>query len=252
MQSSYSLIKKERALDGEVKHVSTQLSDLVQIKHQEVEAKQIEEKPNEEVSYKEVADKIIEHARSEAGSILLEAKMRAAVTEKEAYEKGYSQGKQNGLEDAEKQVSEVIIPQAEAKAQQIVKDAEDMMMSAKAKYNEYMNMKEKDVVNVALTIAKKIMRKVSLEEDGISNIIDDEFNNISNEKNIIIYCNSAHIEELEEKKEMLKTKSNITGEIIIVKNNSIQPGNVIIQKENGKIEAGIDIGLEKMKEAILN
>ena len=68
--------------------------------------------------------------------------------------------------------------------------------------------------------------------------------------NCVIRCNESHVEEFKANIENWKKKYDISGEIFIMADNKLEPGNAWIEKSSGKMEIGIDIGLEKLEQAI--
>ena len=112
MQSSYNLIKKGAAKQGESKVISTEYNikkavfevidtEKEEKEEEEVKAPQID--PEELLKrYEDIGQRIIQDAKKEKQIIVLRAQMDANVAEKKAYEKGYEQGLQNGYDDGYK------------------------------------------------------------------------------------------------------------------------------------------------------
>ena len=109
MQSSYSLIKSGFAKQGESKVISTQYVSTMpvnedvqeEVEEEVVKAPRID--PEELLKrYEDIGQRIIQDAKKEKQVILLRAQVGINAAEKEAYEKGYAQGTENGYDDGYK------------------------------------------------------------------------------------------------------------------------------------------------------
>ena len=248
MQSSYSLIKKDQALSGELMKIST---NYVAKTTDRYDSKEIESEANMIGNFEAIGAGIIKEAQRKRDQILLESRTQGALIEKNAYEKGYNQGIQNGHEDGKKEAIEATIPQARKEAEDIINKAGSILSGAEQDYNEYLNNKTRDIINLAFSIAEKILKKEVLKENGIDQIIEEAFKLAKGEQNIIIRCNSIYEDELKGKIQIWKANYNITGEIFVLISEDIEPGNAIIEKNSGKMQVGVDIGLEKIMKAIV-
>lgn len=247
MQSSYSLIKKDQVLSGELMKISTNYS----IKTSDEYASNNKNEENMMGNYEFIGAGIIKEAQRKRDQILLESRTQGALIEKNAYETGYNQGIQNGHEDGKKEAVEATIPRARKEADEIISKAEVILSRAEQDYNDYLNQKEQDIIRLAFSIAKQILKKEVLKDEGIDKIIEDAVSLAKGEKNIIIRCNSIYEKELKGKIQIWKDNYNITGEIFILINDDIEPGSAMVEKNSGKMKVGIDVGLERIMKAIV-
>lgn len=251
MQSSFSLIKKDYALEGTEKKISTEY-----VKKKKIIPKDTIEKPSEVngdlivEQYQRIADGILEDARRKRDKMLLEAADNAKVIEREAYEKGYEEGKRNGLEDGKKEAYEVIIPDAKERASNIINNAEAIMNSATDQYNKYLDERKEDILNLSIKIAEQILKTEIVVSEGIVSMVENAMKDIKGESSVIIKANIDDIESIKKNIEKWKITQNIKDGIFVLED-TISRGNVIIEKESGTVELGIDIGMQKIKEAIL-
>ncbi len=259
MQSSYSIIKKNCALDAEKKKISTEYiskEKKLEIEENFEEEIQKEVYSKEEIDslitrYEEIGKRIIQDANNEKQGIILRGTMQAQNLEKEAYEKGYEEGLQNGYDDGYKKVYDENIDLAKAKSQEIIDKAEDVLRSANENYAEYLEDKKSDIVKLSLEIAKNILRKELSHEDSMNLLVEEAIKLSKGEENLIIKCNSLHVEELKAQVNRWKVSYLIKDEIFILKDDFIEPGNATIEKPNGKVIVGFDIGMEAIKKEIL-
>ncbi|WP_252231535.1 FliH/SctL family protein [Clostridium sp. ZBS15] len=259
MQSSYSIIKKNCALDAEKKKISTEyISKKKKTEFEENIEEELQEKfySKEEVDaliekYEEIGKRIIQDANNEKQGIILRGTMQAQNLEKEAYEKGYEEGLKNGYDDGYKKAYDENIDLAKAKSQEIIDKAEDVLRSANENYAKYLEDKKSDILKLSLEIAKNILRKELGHEDSMNLLVEEAIQLSKDEENLIIKCNSLHAEELKSQVNRWKISYSIKDEIFILNDDFIEPGNAIIEKPNGKVIVGFDIGMEAIKKEIL-
>lgn len=262
MQSSYSLIKKGEAKQGESKVISTEYNIKKAVfevidtgkekEEEEVEVKAPQIDPEELLKrYEDIGQRIIQDAKKEKQVILLRSQMDANVAEKKAYEKGYEQGLQNGYDDGYRKAYDETIDAAKAEAAEIVSKAELLLKSAHDNYAEYLENKKADVLKLALEIAESITRKALGNEDSINQIVEEAFKISKGEENVILRANSIHIEELKAQVDRWKISYGIKNEIFILSDDFMEPGNAILEKPSGIVKVGVDIGMEQIRKEIL-
>ena len=266
MQSSYSLIKNGLATTGERKVITTEYVSKAQnaameeekkkqmeeeLKREEEEAKAPKIDPEELLKrYEEIGKRIIQDAENEKKALLLRIQMEASNAEKDAYEKGYEQGIQNGYDDGYKKAYDETIENAQKQAADIVGKAEELLRSAQADYADYLDRKKTEVIKLALNIAESITRTTLSESDALNGIIEDAFKISKGEESIILRANSIHIEELKKNCERWKLSYAIKNEIFVITDDSMEPGNAILEKPSGIVKVGVDIGMEQVEKAI--
>lgn len=264
MQSSYSLIKKASVKQGENKVVSTKyiiknpvIEETEEIedveKEEEIVVKVPEIDPEELLKrYEDIGQRIIQDAKREKQVIDLRAQMEANAAEKKAYEKGYEQGLQNGYDDGYKKAYDETIDVAKAEAAEIVNKAELLLKSAHENYSEYLEAKKVEIVKLALEIAESIAQKALSNDNSMNSIIEEAFKISKGEDNVILKVNSIHVEELKTQVDRWKIAYGIKNEIFIITDESMEPGNAILEKPSGIVKVGVDIGMEQIREALFN
>ncbi|AOR22927.1 FliH/SctL family protein [Clostridium taeniosporum] len=259
MQSSYSIIKKNCALDAEKKRISTEYvyrKNKTELDSEDDELIEEEVYSKEEVEaliekYEEIGKRIIQDANNEKQAIILKGTMEAEKLEKEGYEKGYAEGLQNGYDDGYKKVYDENIDLAKAKAQEIVDKAENILKSANENYGKYMEEKKSDIIKLSLEIAKNILKKELSYEESMNSLVEEAIELSKGEENLIIKCNSIHIEELKSQVNRWKISYSIQDEIFVLNDDFMEPGNAVIEKPNGKVVVGLEIGMEAIRKEIL-
>lgn len=253
MQSSYKVIKNNNVITAGEKAIVTEyekgINQLIESEGGPIctEAINLDE-------YRAMADKILKAASNKRDSIIGDANIRAIEIEREAYEKGYTQGNQNGYEDGNKagytEAYDNNIDRALEEANNIIENANNILLNAKKDYEDYMSEKKMDILELVMQIATTVVRKELEMPEGITHMVDEVIEKSKNSKSFVIRCNEVHVDELSNRVEIWKQTYAQEANIFIVNDNLLEPGNAIIEKENGKTTVGIDIGLEKIREEI--
>lgn len=247
MQSSYRVIKNNYVKSGEEKVVETkffkesgeEISEEINLNHH-----------IEHLNYKEKYDEIVNEANELKQKIIEKSYVKAKEIEKSAYEKGYSEGKNNGYEDGYREAYDKNINEGLLKREEIINEANSILMRCHEDYEDYLKEKSNDIIDLSLTIAEKIVRKSLQAPEGLNEIIYDEIKNSRASKTFIIRCNELHVEEIKQKIVNWNETSGNQLKIFVVVDNSIEAGNAVIEKENGKIEVGIDAGMKKIQQSL--
>lgn len=253
MHLSYNVIKENRTIAKESKKITTE--SIVEIKSDEVAGNinsvTLEEAQAYISNYERLGQNIIEDAKRKRDEYIYGASEKAAVIEREAYEKGYTQGIANGEEDGRKKAYESCIPEATKEAEEIILKAEKILASAQDMFESYLEEKKKEIIELSVSIAEQILKREVTDKASINGLVEEAIKLSKGEENVVIRCNPMYEEELQKQIPVWKTLNNILGEIFVLVDDSMECGNAVVEKKTGKIIVGLDIGLERIKEAIL-
>lgn len=252
MQSSYNLIKSASALDSSKKIIETNYT--VQIDEEGRNEPEISIEDEFRKNYEAIGFNIIRKAKIEAEDIKKKSQIIADEIEKRAYEEGYNQGKENGYEDGyEKGYAEAIEKvklETEKEIKERIDRAEKILEEANKEYKEYLLKKEKEILRLSFDMANIIAKSEIKLSEGILPLIENVLEEAKGEENIIIKCNNIHSKAIKEKVDYYKKAYAIKGEIFILEDELMEPGNAIIDKGTGKAVIGLDIALEKLENAL--
>ena len=256
MQLSYNLIRKNQALSSNSKVISTEYVKGLDIEDDKEDivckqsGKTIEEIENILSNYESIGNSIVLEAKRKKDEIMYKALEESQAMEREAYEKGYGQGKENGYEDGKKEAIENILPQAERQAAETIKKADEILEGAKEDYIRYLESKKAEIIRLSIAIAEKVIRQKVTDEDGISEILEEGIKLSKGEENLVIKCNPKYVSSIKEHIPVWKANYSISGEIFVLPNEGVSLGNAIIEKASGKVEVGIDVSLKAIEEAL--
>lgn len=260
MNSFYSnVIKKDQAIYGGKKTIRIN----VQVSNEEIEAEEVFNKSSEELLKieEEIKEKqaqaqaqyeeTINLAKEEALRIIEDSKNQAVDIEKKAYEEGHSQGLQNGYEDGYKEAYEENIEKARNEAEKIIDNANKILLKANEHVTNYMKENKENILKLSVSIAEQVLKSkfedVALMENLLLNVISE----YELRENFVIKVNSMYKENLDNQILELKENHKLSGDVFVLEDESIEPGNAMIDTVNGRLVVGIDAVLDKIKEELL-
>jgi flagellar assembly protein FliH len=255
MHSSYSVIKQNNVVANGNKEITTEfyVPKKATINKNDYEdgelsvAEQNEAVARHMESYESLAKILVENARRQGEEILSKAFEEAQKIELDTYEKAYREGKQKGYDDAYNE----ILPEAQAEAASMISNAREMLFDAKKQYEAYLEDKKAEIINLSINIAEQILKRELKTKDGLNELIYNTIKESRNADTFIIRTNKIYVDELKDNIRDWKESLGLKAEIFIVPDEAINEGNALIEKNNGKIEVGIDMGMKAIKEEIL-
>lgn len=252
MQSSFNVFKNTSVKHTGSKEIvtSAEISSAVKAEIEANSRDHIE-------SYENLAKNILENARKQSEQMVARAYQEARSIEEaalsqaeqlrnNAYEEGFSQGQQEGFNKAYFDT----IEKAKAEGEDIIASAEALLKDAKQEYEAYVQRKSVELNELIVTIAKTVIKREVENSMDISNMIYDALENSKNSQSFIIRCNEKHVEDLKQEINNWKEQLGFFGEIFVLKDESIEPGNALIDKGNGKIEVGINYALQRVRDIL--
>ena len=177
--------------------------------------------------------------KKEAEHILEEAKIKAEQIEKEAYKKGFEEGKRKGLEE-EKKVVEPLIETVKKELLEIGRVKEEIYRSI-----------ESEMLELVLAVSKKVIHKeVTTDRDTVLNTIRAAISSVVSKEEIKIKINQEDLELAKEIKvdisSLIEGVKNITVEGDI----SVGRGGCIVETNYGSIDARIEQQIEAIEHAL--
>ena len=249
MQSSYNLIKNSSALKSSKKNIQTNyISKNIDKDIEEEQQYSIEDEIRK--NYEALGANIVKKAKIEAEEVIMRSKKIAEEIEKRAYEEGYNQGKLNGFEDGYNEGMAKVKVDTENEIKERIDTADEILNRANTEYKSYLRSKEQEIIKLAFDIASIIAKKELKVPEGINPLIENVLEEAKGEENIIIRCNNVHAKVIKDKINYYKQAYAIKGEIFILEDELMEPGNAIIDKGTGKAVIGIDVALEKLENAL--
>lgn len=185
----------------------------------------------------EEAENLISNAKAKAEEIILKAKQEAeAVSEtikQSAYDEGYQTGKNEGYNEIGGKIE----------------DAKDILKKMVQEKNELINDLKPDIVKLSIKIAEKIIQEqLDIDDKKYLSFISNAVKKASGSE-ISIFVNPKQFERIDELKEMLLSQASQIKKIEILKKETIDELDFIIETETGLIDAGVTPQIKKIEQA---
>jgi flagellar assembly protein FliH len=177
--------------------------------------------------------------RREAGDILEEAQEKAALIEREAYEKGFAQGEKDGLELGEK------------KGLKVLENIENLFIEINHLKNEILKQYEKETFNLIFAIAKKIIHhQIRLDEEAIKETVLEALYLASEKSKITLRVNPEDFDYVERLRPEFFTKFKELKSMIVTSDPSITRGGCFLETPYGDVDARVETQLEKIYQSL--
>ncbi len=187
----------------------------------------------------EQADKLILQAKADAQAVLEKAQASAEELKETARQEGYDQGYREGFERSSQE--------ANALTQQFHEFLGKIIQDKEAVQKKY----EKDIVELVLMLTEKLVGTVvQLRPEIMQQIIEKILVEASENEKVTVKVNPLHLPYLIGTEEQAGQSQN--SKIQFIEDPALQPGDCIIQTDNGFIEAKIDDQLAILRETILD
>lgn len=200
---------------------------------------------------KEEYEKTIKMTKDESKLIIDEAKEKAESMEKQAYELGYEQGLKNGYEDGYRDSYENNIEKAKLESEKIREEAYQTLNNINSEISDYIKINQEKILQLSISIAEKVLIEKFEDTSAMNQLLENVIREYDLKKNLIIKVNPIYRDELVKNTQVLKEKLNLSQEVLIVSDLTMDIGNAEIENDGGKIRVGIDSVLEKVKSELL-
>lgn len=187
-------------------------------------------------------------AEAEKAQILQEAEFEIENLKEEAKQQGYEAGFQEGKDEGKKQALDDIkdtINSANEQAMKTLKDAKDATL-------DYMLKAEHDLAEVVLTVAEKIIPQHFLDAPQvILPAVKAALLRIKDQKEIFVHVAPDNFDLiLMARDEFRSMLPGGNASLEIVSDESLKPGDCLIETESGALDARVSTQLELIREAV--
>ncbi len=157
---------------------------------------------------------------------------------KQHYEHGFSEGQKAALEKLEKEYSAKLLRKFE--------DVEAVIRGIDGKMEEYSGSFEKIVVELALTIAEKIVRKEILQGPMIGEVLHDSLRRVIGANRVIVKINPIDLQILNSESEGLFNDDTFS-KIKFEPDEKIEQGGCLVETEIGSVDARVSSQFNEVK-----
>jgi len=177
--------------------------------------------------------------REQAKGILVRAKEKAALIEREAYEAGFAQGEKDGFEMGAKKLDKIL-------------DRTEETLKGMVSYKgEFIRLYEKEILHLISHIAEKVVRgKVKIDHTVVRETILEAFNLVVDRSEVTIRISPEDIEYVKEIRAEFLDRIKDLKSITIESDPSVSPGGCFMETVFGHIDARLENQLEKIARAV--
>ena len=211
-----------------------QRAAFAEVKRQTDESLIIKQQAEEE------AEKIISDARAKASEIELEVRQTVDAERKAAQEEGRELGKKEGFSEGKAEVDRLI-----ERTQVVLERAQD-------KRAEILNETEKQIIDLVLLIARKVIKVISENQRNIiiANVVE-ALRKIKSRGDVILRVNLADLKLATEHKEDFINLMERAKSLQIIEDSTVDSGGCIVETDFGEVDARIASQLAELENKIL-
>ncbi|WP_041313712.1 FliH/SctL family protein [Heliomicrobium modesticaldum] len=191
------------------------------------------------IQAREQANAIIAEARQSAAAVVAAAEQEGEAIRRRHAEEGYQFGVAQGLEAA-RQEAEAIVAEAwrEAEAARQAKAA-------------YIDNTESEMVELAITIAEKILaHEIANRQDVVVHIAANALKKVRDMSAVILKVNPQDYPLIQSIKPELMAMVRGLRTLAVEQDETVSPGGCVIETNHGYVDARIDAQLEEVRRVI--
>lgn len=187
------------------------------------------------------AESIIENAKAEAEAIIEQAMKEATIKAESISEEAWQNGYAEGMEAAVK------------KNEEILAEAEQTLQAAQDERDRILAEMEKEIVELALKVARKVVAcELKTNREVVVSIVEEALAACSNRENAVVRVSAEDGEYLEQNKDEALSSISGSDSIKIKPDNSLSPGDCVIETSFGSVDAGANTKMNKIEEAFMD
>ena len=195
----------------------------------------------EELTSHEISEFPYSNVHAESTPVTREMVTERRVTEpdRRAFDQGYHEGERAALAAAEQRLTPAR-QRLEASIRELAALREQLYRSA-----------EQDLVKLAFAIAAKVIRReVRLDRDIVSTLVRISLEKISQATTAHVRLNPDDYHHLASAQ--ADGESGFGAGVVLVEDDSVEPGGCIVETDAGDVDARIDVQLQEISENILS
>ena len=186
------------------------------------------------------AEQILENAKKQVEEQVRETESHTAEVRDQAYHEGLQRGRDEGY------------AQGEAEVGRLIERLHVVLNKAIERRNEILEESEAQVVQLVLSIAKKVVKVLSENQRQVvmHNVVQ-ALQKLKHKGDVTIRVNTADLDMMSEHSKEFTRKMENVGYVTVLEDSSIDPGGCIIETDFGEIDARISSQLREIEERIM-
>ncbi len=163
-----------------------------------------------------------------------------------AYQKGFADGKKQGIPEGEKKGFEF----ATQKLEPVLTMLQEALTQVGSIQEVTSQRIEKEIVELSLAIARQVIcREISLDSEIVVCVAQEALSKVEDPGNIKIKMNTSDLQFLKEAKSQLTDRIANIDNVTLEAEESIQSGGCVIETDSGEIDARIEKQLQAIEES---
>lgn len=232
-------IEKQHMMDEAQKQAS-EIVAKAQDEALTISQKQIEDSEAAKAQAQAQADQIVDNARKEAEQIIQNAHAEEEKIKSEASEKGYAQGREDGLKTGEEEIN------------RITERMRKMLEAIMNRREEILRETEQQIVELVILMTRKVVKIISETQKTtvVSNVLA-ALKKVKTRGNVVLHVNTEDLKITSANtNEFIKRIENIQG-ITVMEDSTVEKGGCIVETDFGAIDARIASQLSELENKIL-
>lgn len=210
-----------------------------QRKEKQVDFVSFQKKGDEQDAFIPLEEPGSKHIRKKAEEILAEAEKKTSYLEREAYEKGFAQGENDGRDLGQKRIIKS------------VENIEKLLIEISKLKKEILKQFEKEVLELVFSIAQKIIYKKIEEDDKIiREVVLESMHSVTEKSQVTIKINPEDFDLVENMKPELFRTFKETKSILVTPDLSVGRGGCLLETPYGDIDASVEARLDKIHQCL--
>ncbi|MDI6785963.1 MAG: FliH/SctL family protein [bacterium] len=225
-------------LEDRIQEAQEELSRLqVEVNAANIKYRNLRESIIEEANYER--EKIIEDAQREAEVIILQSE--------KVKEEIFNQSKVEGLKEGQDEGFKI----GEEEAARLIHQMKEIITNAEHKRENIVKRAEEDIIEMAILIAKKIVKsELKMDKEIVIKNVQEALKKVSERDEITIRVNFSDLKLTEaHKEEFLKDVSGVK-KVNIKDDSTIEIGGCKIETDFGSVDAEIGTQIEEIKKSL--
>lgn len=195
------------------------------------------------------AAQILEKANEQAEQILADAQNQAEQLKQDALNQGTEEGQKQGYDNGYVQAVE----QAKQDLQEQVEKTEVLAQSAFEIKQNIVKSSEKEIAEMVIMIAEKVIRKkIELDPEIIINITKDALNNLKEKEEVKLIVNPSLTKCLMDFSDDIKAVVNGLKTIKFVEDRTVKPNGLIVESVDTRIDARLETQIELIAQKLIS
>ena len=202
------------------------------------------------------ADALLAAAGQEAQELIAQARQEATAIRQETQKQGHQEGFEQGIKEGEKKGYDQALQKGR---EEFAVMSQETMTSLQAILNEFDQVKhdiicraEQDTVVLAVEIAQKVIKKASLLSDDLATEnVKSALSFVAKSSDLLVKVNGRDVDHL---KKLTHQESDVFGRFQAIRfqaDESIEPGGCVVVTENGKVDAQLDVQMDRIAQELL-